>query len=390
MRKSKNFRQIPLFKMSLTAKSRKEVLDTLESGWLTTGPKVERFERAVAEYLSVKHAVAVSSCSIGLQMVLTALGASPGREVITSPFTFVGTIGAIMLTGARPVFADIDPDTLNIDPDEVAARMTDQTMAVLPVDIAGYPADYDKLGKLCNKHDLPLISDSAHSIGARFRKKSVAQLADAAVLSFYSTKNITCGEGGMVVSKHRELIDTIRVLSRHGLTSGTIQRKNARSWKYDAQHLGFKANLSDIHGAIGLGQISAVTKLQAAREKQAARYLKNLEEFSDLIEMPSPGKMIRHGWHLFIIKLKLSQFCIDRDEFILQMSRRGVECGVHYEPIFNLSYYRKALKLNAKEFPNAAYAGQRVVSLPLYPGLKLTDVDYVCDAIKSIVADYGR
>jgi dTDP-4-amino-4,6-dideoxygalactose transaminase len=381
---------IPLFDLTVSPQARREVADTLKSGWLTTGPKVAAFEKGVAEYLRVRHACAVNSCSIGLQLALKALGIGRDQEVITSPFTFVATAEAILAAGATPVFADINPDTLNIDPDEVERKLGSRTAAVMPIDIAGYPADYDRLNEFCSRHELPLIADAAHSFGTQIGSRSVAALSDMAVYSFHSTKNLTCGEGGMVLSRHKILIDIVRTLARHGLSSDAHKRRSKGEYRYDAHGLGLKANMSDVHAAIGLGQLTTIEKNQDRREKLARRYLKNLGDLRDYLKLPESEPPLHHGWHLFIVRLRLSRLGIDRHKFIREMAAQGIECGVHFRPIFELSYYREKMGLSGQYFPNSTYAGQRVVTLPLYPELKLAQVDRVCEAVRSILTKKRR
>jgi dTDP-4-amino-4,6-dideoxygalactose transaminase len=383
-------KHIPLFDLSLSARTKKEGSATLASGWITSGPKVEAFERAICQRMHVKYAAAVSSGTSGLYLALKAVGAEKGREVITSPFTFVATVEAILMTGAVPVFTDIVPNTLNVDPDEVAWKISDHTIAIVPVDIAGYPANYTPLNKICKERSIFLIADAAHSFGASYRNRTIPNMTDATVYSFYSTKNLTCGEGGMVLSRRKELIEQVKRLAMHGLTSSVYERTRKKKWEYDVVDFGFKANMSDVHAAVGLGQLASFEKDQAKRSARAERYMKNLAGLSDFLELPVIDKHYRHGWHLFIIRLHLSHLKIDRDRFIALMSNYGIECGVHYKPIFELTYYREALNLSAQFFPNAAYAGRRVVSLPLYPTLKNTDVDYICDCITAIVKEYAR
>lgn len=383
-------KKIPLFDLKLSTAAKREVAGVMNSGWLSTGPRVAAFEKRVTSLLKVPHGVAVSSGTAGLQLAMQAIGVGPGREVITTPFTFVATIGAIMALGARPVPADISPDTLNIDPDEVLRKLSPNTGAVLPVDVAGHPADYDRLLSICDQAGTPLIADAAHSIGATYRRRTIPNLADGAVVSFYATKNLTCGEGGMVLSRHRPFSDLVRILSRHGLTSIAHERSRSGKWKYDAVRAGCKATLSELHAAVGLGQLSEFKKQQKLRERLAERYLANLADLSDFLEPPIVRKHCRHGWHLFIIRLHLSALKIDRNQFIQLMARCGIECGVHYQPIFELSFYRDHLGLSPQFYPNATYAGRRVVSLPFYPTLKLGEVDRVCESIRSIVIRHKR
>ncbi len=382
-------RRIPLYRVALASGTIRKVNAVLKSGWLTTGPKVAEFEKAVAAYAGVRYGAAVSSATIGLQLALEAVGAGPGGQVITSPYTFVATVEAILRTGAMPIMADIDPVTLNIDPDEVARKITRHTVCVVPIDIAGHQADYSALRTICNKHGLPLIADASHSFGAVCRNKSTARLADAAVHSCHATKNLTTGEGGIVLSRHKVITDRIRLMSLHAMTSSGYQRRVTNRWEYDVVSLGNKGNMSDVHAAIGLGQLAVFDKEQARRSRVAKRYLKHLAPLADYVETPHTAPGFVHAWHLFLIRLHLSRLSIDRNRFIALMDKAGIGCGVHYKPIFEMSFYKQS-GLSSQYFPNATYAGRRVVTLPMYPGLKLDDVDYICEQIARIVERYGR
>jgi len=382
-------RRVRQYDLKLAPKTLREVSSVLSSGWLATGPKVATLEKAITEHTRVRYAAAVSSATAGLQLVLESIGMSPRSEVITSPFTFVATLEAIYRAGATPILADIDPDTLNIDPQEVARKVTDRTICILPVDIAGNPSDYNELRKISKHIQRPLFTDASHSLGALYKGKTVAQLTDAAVHSLQATKNLTAGEGGIVASKHKKLVERVKLLSAHAMTSTAHQRRTSGGWAYDVVGLGSKANLSDIHAAVALGQMSVVARNETRRTKLAERYQKHLADLSDYLEIPKAAKGCRHAWHLFIIRLHLSRLKITRDRFIALMRESGVECSVHFRPIFELSFYR-TLGFTERHFPNAAYAGRRVVSLPIWPGLKLTDVDYVCDQIKRLVLKHHR
>lgn len=377
-------RNIPLFDLKLSAETKKQVNGVLSSGWLSSGPKGRELEKRVARLVHVRYAAAVSSATIGLQMALEAIGARKGTEVITSPFTFCATAEAILRSEAIPVFADIDPGTLNIDPDEVSRKVTSKTLCVMPVDIAGLPVDYPALGAICGKHRLPIISDASHALGATCKGKSIAQWADAAVHSFQATKNVTSAEGGIVASRHNSMVERLQLLSRHAMTTNAYQRKKANKWEYDVLGLGFKANLSDIHAAVGLGQLTVFEQNQKKRETLAMRYLKNLSDLEDHLELPVQGKGYRHAWHLFILRLHLTRLKINRNRFISQMAVKGVQCGVHYKPLFEMTYYRQ-LGFLPRFFPNTAYAGQRVVTLPMYPHLTLSDVDYISGCVREII-----
>lgn len=382
-------KRIPLFDLKLSAGSTRRVKEVLSSGWLNTGPKAKEFETELARLVGVKYAAAVCSATAGLQLALEALGAGPGTEIITTPFTFVATAAAIFHTGATPVFADIDPATLNIDPDEVARKVSPQTLCVLPVDIAGHPADYKQLAKVCRAHSLSLVADAAHSLGGGIGRRSVAQLTDAAVHSFQATKNLTTADGGAVLTRHKILADRVRLLSQHAMTSTAYQRKNVSAWEYDVVGLGQKANLTDVHAAIGLGQLADFEKNQTRRTLLAERYRRRLANWCEVIELPVVKDHYRHAWHLFIIRLHLSRLRIGRNRFMALMAEAGIECGVHYRPLFEFSFYME-LGYTPQHFPNAAYAGQRVVSLPLYPGLKISQIDLICDRISKILDKYRR
>jgi dTDP-4-amino-4,6-dideoxygalactose transaminase len=382
-------KHIALFDLKLPAESIRLVNEVLKSGWLNTGPKVAQFEKSVASMVSVRYAVAVNSATAGLQLALESLGVGPGREVITTPFTFAATAASIIRTGAMPVFADIDPVTLNIDPDEVARKFTPRTACVLPVDVAGHPADYPELADICDRRHIALVADAAHSLGALIGRSSVARVADAAVHSFQATKNLTTADGGMVVTRHKIVADRVRLLSQHAMTSNAYQRQKSRRWAYDVLAPGLKANLTDVHAAIGLGQLASFEKNQQCREKIAERYCRNLADLSDFVATPEVRDGYRHAWHLFIVRLHLSRLRIGQARFIALMAQAGVECGVHYRPLFEMSFYR-GIGFTSQYFPNAAYAGKRVVTLPLYPGLKTPQIDHVCDAIRQIITRYRR
>ncbi|MFH2050393.1 MAG: DegT/DnrJ/EryC1/StrS family aminotransferase, partial [bacterium] len=303
---------------------------------------------------------------------------------------YVATVEAIIQAGAYPIFADINPATLTIDPRDIGKKISHKTLAIVPVDMAGYPCDYDALNKICNDNSVAMIADSAHAIGAAYKKKSIPNHCDGAVYSFYSTKNLTCGEGGLVATRHKILGNRVRMITGHGLSKSTYKRKKDSSWEYDAIAAGYKANMSEIHAAIGLGQFKTYKKDQKTRIDLAKQYLKNLSGLKEYLFLPVEEKNYQHGWHLFIIKLNLANLRIDRNQFIIEMAKAGVECGVHYKPIFELSFYRDHFGLSRQMFPNTFYAYQCIVTLPLYPLLKKNDVDFVCEKIEKIIKKHKR
>ena len=385
MSQSKTKRTIRLFDIKLSSAAKKEVNNVMASGWLSTGSRVAEFEKQLSKTLNVPYVAALSSGTAALHLALEASGDFKEAEIITTPFTFVATVEAIMLAGSKVVLADIDSETLNISAEDAARKITKKTKAIVPVDIAGCPADYGSLRKLCRANSLKLISDSAHALGTKYKDKTMPELADVSAYSFYPTKNVTTAEGGAVASKNKKLIEKVRLLSRHGLTSNAYQRQKTGGWGYDVPVFGYKANLSDIHAALGIGELKNFEKNQQKRTMLAKRYLANLSHLSDSLRLPPATSDIRHSWHLFIIQLNLDSLKIDRNRFIAEMSKLGIQCGVHYQPIFELSFYRQALNLKASEFPNAAKAGKSVVSLPLHTLLKISDIDYVCECLAAIL-----
>lgn len=378
-------RKIPLFDLKVSAAAKKEVTDVLKKGWLSTGPKVAAFEKKLAEMLEIPNVCAVSSGTTGLFLALKALDVKEGDEVITTPFTFVATIEVILQIGATPVLADIDPNTLNISSIEIEKKLSDKTKAVLAVDMAGHPAEYDSIRKICQSRAIKLISDSAHSFGAEYNDKSIPNYTDISVYSFYPTKNITTAEGGAVVSRDEKLIAKVRLLAKHGLTSNAYDRQQSGMWKYDAPVLGYKANMSDVHAAIGLGELTTFKANQKKKSALIKKYQTKLKDVSEWLQVPSEQDNSTHAWHLFIVQLAIEKLKINRNQFIEKMAENGIECGVHYQPIFDLTFYSNFFSLNLNKYPHAHRAGERVVSLPLYPTLKPADIDHICDCAIEIL-----
>ncbi|MEW6051603.1 MAG: DegT/DnrJ/EryC1/StrS family aminotransferase [Candidatus Zixiibacteriota bacterium] len=382
-------KKIPLFDLALDGATVRELNRTLASGWISTGPAVLRFENAIARRSGVRYAAAVNSATAGLIIALKAAGVRPGQEIITTPLTFIATIEAILHVGAQPMLADVDTESLTLDPESVASRISRRTAGILSVDLTGHPCDYLQLRKLCLENNLRLIADAAHAIGALYRGKPIPSWVDLAVYSFYATKNLTCGEGGMVLSRKRGYIDSVRTLSRHGLTSNAFIRKQTGGWMYDALELGYKANMSDIHAAIGLGQLHVLDREQRRRRQLVARYEANLSAWSDLIQLPTEAKGCRHGWHLFIVRVNLQRLRVTRDDIIRLMAGSGIECGLHYTPVYQFDYYRK-IGLRPSDLPVTRRESARLLTLPLFPLMSFADVDRVCEALTAIVKRNGR
>ncbi len=352
------------------------VVAVLKTGILTGGAQVTAFEQAIARYLGNDVAVAaVSSATAGLHLALTALGISPGDEVITTPLTFTATAEAIALTGARPVLVDIDPDTLNIDPAQVEAAITPRTKAILPVHLTGLACQMDVLGAIARRWGLKIIEDAAQALGSSFGGKLVGAIpgSNATIFSFHATKPATCGEGGAIVSGDRELIERCREMRLHGIH----RPSNRPRWDYDVAGLGYKYNLNEMAAAIGLTQIQKLDKGRDLRLAIASAYNSAFADLPVLL----PKNDIERNWHLYVLQL----LDVERDWFIAQMESLGIGCSVHYKPLHWHSFWAKTLGYDADCFPHAVAYFRRCVSLPIYAGMKNEDVERAIAAVRNVL-----
>jgi len=362
-----------------------EVVDSLRSGWLGTGPKVARFERSFAAYKGVTNAVALNSCTAALHLSLLAAGLEKGDEVITTPMTFCATVNAIIHAGAVPVLADIDPVTMNIDPAEVARKITPRTRAILPVHFAGRPCDMDRLCNLANSADLKLIEDCAHAIETEYQGKKAGNFGDFGCFSFYVTKNIVTGEGGMVLAKSEEDTARIKTLALHGMTKDAWGRFSDSGYKhYQVVECGFKYNMMDMQAAIGIHQLNRIDDYWPRREKIWKRYN---EAFAGLpVVLPAaPENDTRHAYHLYTILVEKETAGLSRDAFLDAMTERGIGVGVHYMSIPEHPYYQESFGWKPEDFPNAMRVGRQTVSLPLSPGLTDEDIARVIEATREVL-----
>lgn len=379
---------LPFALPSLGEAEKAEVLDTLNSNWLTTGPKVQRFEQMCADYLGVSHAIAVSSCTAALHLTLAASGVGSGDEVITSPITWPATGNVIVQTGATPVFADIDPDTLNIDPAAVRAAITDRTRAIMPVHMAGQPCDMDAIGGIAEAHNLFVAEDAAHALGAEYAGIRIGKTSKLAAYSFYATKNITTIEGGLIATDDDELADQIRILASHGI-SRDAWRRNAidGSIHWHLFEAGFKYNMTDVSAAIGLHQLPRLDEFIATRTRYADLYDQLLRDVPGVrIPVRVPG--MRHTHHLYVIQLELDQFTVTRDRFIEALRAENIGTGVHFISLHLQPYYRRVHGYAEEAFPVARAVSERIVSLPLYPGMTETDVQDAAAAVTKLATAY--
>jgi dTDP-4-amino-4,6-dideoxygalactose transaminase/nucleoside-diphosphate-sugar epimerase len=369
-----------------------EVLDTLRSGWLTTGPKTKRFEAALAEYAGAKHAIAVNSCTAALHVSLAALGIGRGDEVITSAITFPATANVIIHQGAEPVLVDVDPTTLNVDPQAIEAAVTERTKAIMPVHMAGQPADMDAIWDIAERHGLHVIEDAAHAIGAEYGGSRVGNLGRsiASCYSFYPIKNMTTIEGGAILTNDDEVAERARLYSLHGLSKDAWKRySNAGYQHWDTLAAGFKYNMTDIQAGIGLHQLGRLEGFLQTRARYAGLYERAFADIPE-IEMLRRVDGVRHAWHLFVILLRTDQLSIDRDTFMEALRREGIGTGVHFRSLHIQPFYRDRLGMRRDDLPNAAAVSERLLSLPLYPKMSESDVIDVIDAVRKLVAAYRK
>ena len=367
------------------------MVDTLRSGWLTMGPKTRAFEEAFAERIGVPHAVAVSSATAGLHLGLDALGIGQGDEVLVPTVTFASTAATVIHAGARPILVDCDADTLNISVADAARKWTPRTKAIVPVHFGGHPCDMDAILALAAEHGVPVMEDAAHALPARYRGRTIGTISTLTVFSFYATKNLATGEGGMVVGDDAELLERVRGRRLHGMTRDAWKRYSKDgSWRYDVAYPGFKYNMTDMNAALGLVQLQRLATMQARRDEIVARYQGALADVADLLELPTVHPHVEHAWHLFPVRVRAEQLRIGRDELIQELSAAGVGTSVHFIPLHEHSYYRDVLGARASDLPVATREWQRIVSLPLYPGLTDVDVDRVADTLRAILRRHRR
>lgn len=362
-----------------------EVLATLKSGWIGTGPKVERFELDFAAYKGVPSAVAVSSASAGLHLACLALGLGQGDEVITTALTFCATVNAIIHVGAKPVLAHVDPATLNISPGDIERRITPKTRAILVVHFAGRMCDMDRIMDIARRHNLAVIEDCAHAIEAEYKGRKAGTFGDFGVFSFYSTKNVVTGEGGMVISPHSALLERIRKLALHGMSRDAWSRFCSRGAQhYYVEEAGFKYNITDIQASLGIHQLRRVEKNWARRHEIWAQYMRGLEGLP--IGLPAPVEPeTRHAYHLFQIRVDKARCGLSRDAFMDALDRRRIGTGVHYRAIPAHPYYQRKFGWRPEDYSEAYQIGEQIVSLPLSPKMTREDADYVVWAVRDVL-----
>lgn len=367
-----------------------EVVDSLKSGWLGTGPKVARFEKDFGSYIGAANAVAVNSCTAALHLSILAAGIEPGDEVITSALTFCATVNAIIHAGATPVIVDVDPLTMNVDPEQVRARLTPRTRALIPVHFAGRPCDMEALCEIAAGRDLTLIEDCAHAIETEYKGRKAGTFGDFGCFSFYVTKNVVTGEGGMVATKNPDLISRVKVLSLHGLSTDAWARFSDSGYKhYGVTEAGFKYNMMDIQAALGLGQMARLEDNSKKREKVWQAYqgaLGDLPLFLPVADQPDT----RHARHLFTILADTDRLTVDRDFLLGALYAEGIGSGVHYIALHSHKFYQDTLGCRIGDFPNAEFISDRTLSIPLSASMSNRDTEDVIAAVKKVFTWYAK
>ncbi len=381
-------RFLPLAVPALSDREKQLVLETLDSGWITTGHRSLELAERVAALAGARHGIAVNSATGALHLALVALGVGPGDEVVTSTYTFAACVNVIEHVGATPVLADVEADTLCLSPAAVEAAITRRTRALLTVDYAGHPCDYDALLPLAAARGLPVVEDAAHALGAAWRGRPVGSFATVTAFSFYATKNLTTGEGGAAVTNDEALAARLSLLSLHGMNRDAWKRyTDTGSWYYEVTAPGFKYNLSDVLAAIGIGQLERFDELQRLRRERVDRYDAGLAG-CEAVRLPVTRPDVTHAWHLYPIALELERLTIDRARFIQELRAEGIGTSVHFIPIHRHPHFRDSLRLEPGRFPVAERAYERAISLPLFPGMSERDVDDACEAVRKVAAHF--
>jgi dTDP-4-amino-4,6-dideoxygalactose transaminase len=381
---------VPFHRPSIGEEEIAEVVDSLRSGWLTTGPKVERFQRQFAAAVSARHAVALNSATAALHLALEAVGVRAGDEVIIPAYTFTATGEVVTYLGARPVLADSRADTLNIDVSTIESRLTSRTKAIVPVHIGGQTCDMEPILELARARGLAVVEDAAHALPASYKGRPVGTLGDVTAFSFYATKTITTGEGGMVTTERDDYASRMKLMSLHGLSGDAWNRYTARGhWYYEVVDFGFKYNMTDMAAALGLRQLDRMSAFQQRRGHIARRYN---DSFSDLDTCCVPRDVGYgvHAWHLYILELNLEALTVDRNDILERLRQKGVGTSVHFIPLNRHPVYQRTYGYQPGQFPIAEAAFERACSLPIYPGMTDGDVDHVIDAVRTTLRESRR
>jgi len=381
---------IPFHQADVGEEEAQAAASAVLSGWLTMGPKTIEFEQKFASYVGAKHAIGVSSCTAALHLALDAIGLKQGDEVLVPTTTFTSTAEVVCYFKAKPVLVDVDAKTLCIDPVDAERRITEKTRAVIPVHYAGQPCDMDAIHAMAKRHGLRVIEDAAHALPASYHGIRVGAISELTAFSFYATKTLTTGEGGMVTTDNEELATRMRMMRLHGIGRDAWKRYSAEgSWYYEVLDSGFKYNLTDIQSAIGIVQLAKCDSMNAARAQIAAQYSKEFAK-ERALQVPTVGDHRDSAWHLYVLRLNLEEISITRSEMIEKLKERGIGTSVHFIPLHMHPYYRNTYGYLADDFPVASKEYQRYLSLPIFPRMTSAQIDYVIENVLEIVKAAAR
>lgn len=367
---------IPYGRQWLDNKDIKEVVKVLKSGWLTQGPKIEEFEKAIAKYCGAKYAVAVSSGTVALHAAYNAAGIKQGDEIITTPLTFAATSNMAVFCGAKPVFADIQKDTLNINPEEIEKKITNKTKAIVSVDFAGHPCDYDEIFKIAKKHNLLVIEDACHALGAEYKKKKIGSFSDMTILSFHPVKHITAGEGGMVLTNNKDFYEKLKIFRHHGI----VKTPEKGGWYYEIEDIGCNYRLTDFQCALGLSQFKKIDKFLERRREIVAMYNKAFKQIKEIIT-PIEKDYVKSSWHIYPVQLE----GINRKKIFDQLQEQGIKAQVHYVPLHFQPFYQNRFGYKKGNFPKVEAYYEKAITLPLFPKMTNQDANRVINTMKKIL-----
>lgn len=381
---------LPYGTQSIDEKEINEVVDTLKSDWITTGPKMRLFEKEFRNFIGSKYAVAVNSGTAALHVSTSSININPGDEVITTPLTFVASANSIIYRGGTPMFADIKEDTYNIDPKEIEKKVTEKTKAIIPVHFAGQPCDMDEILEIAEKNDLYVIEDAAHAIDSEYKNRKIGNISDLTIFSFHPVKNITTAEGGMVTTNNDEFYEKLLMYRTHGISKDAVKRfGKSGGFYYDMQYLGYRYNLSELHAALGIHQLHKLESFQKRRREIVRIYNREFMDFEEIV-IPFTKKNIKHSWHLYVIQLNLEKLRVDRNKIFEAMRGENIGVNVHYIPVHYHSYYKNNYELKKGSLPKVENLFPKLLTLPLFHEMSDEDVYDVINALEKVINYYKR
>lgn len=381
---------VPFHKPYITEDEISEVIDSLKSGWLTMGPKTLSFENKFNEFIGSRNSVSMNSCTACLHLALKAAGLGSGDEVIVPAITFTATAEVVTYFNARPVLIDVDGDTLNIDISKIERKINNRTRAIIPVHYAGQPCDMDEILEIARTHKLVVIEDAAHAMPAFYRDRRIGTIGDITCFSFYATKNLSTGEGGMATTENDEWADMMRSLRLHGISRDAWKRyTNEGSWYYEVAEAGYKYNMTDIQAALGIAQLGKIDWMWERRREIAGRYTEAFKSFNWLITPHVRGDR-KSSWHLYVLKIVPDALTINRDQLIEELKSRGIMTSVHFIPLYRHPYYKTNFNYHLSEFPISELLYEHIISLPIYPGMTDGDVDLVIESVEDTTKKFKK